>query len=173
MLVTDASSSSTLVQHSKDIGSQSFKFVPNGLLGISGTTATANEEVEAQVPSSSMLKGLILCSQLTYFHSIASKGLSFVSNGLLSSRPSESNPDVGQFCLFLMSHYCPANALPVLPRADSPYPTISNTQSLLDDDPPPVSGSSSSSSSMLIESLILCSQLTYFDSISIERSFFC
>ena len=67
MIVTNASSSSTLVHHSKDLGStQSLKFVPNGLLGISGTTVLANEEVQAQVPSSSMLiESLILYSQLT------------------------------------------------------------------------------------------------------------
>ena len=64
MIVTNASS--TLGQHSKDLGSQALKFVPNGLLGISGTTATPNEEVEAQVPSSSMLiESLILRSHLT------------------------------------------------------------------------------------------------------------
>ena len=41
-----------------------------------------------------------------------------------------------------MSLYCSANAPAVLPRVDSPCPTNSNTQSLLDDDdddPPPVS----------------------------------
>ena len=32
---------------------QSLKFVPNGLLGLAGTTA--NEEVQVEVPSSSML----------------------------------------------------------------------------------------------------------------------
>ena len=41
----------------------------------------------------------------------------------------------------LMSLYCSANGPAVLPRVDSPCPTNSNTQSLLDDDddPPPVS----------------------------------
>ena len=48
-----------------------------------------------------------------------------------------SNPDVGQFVCF--SPYCPANAPAVLPHADSPCPTSSNTQFLLDDDLPPVS----------------------------------
>lgn len=39
-----------------------------------------------------------------------------------------------------MSLYCPANAPAVFPRADSPCPTNSNIQSLLDDDDlPPVS----------------------------------
>ena len=42
--------------------------------------------------------------------------------------------------VFKMSLYCPANAPAVLPRANFPCPTNSNTQSLLDDDdPPPVS----------------------------------
>ena len=95
MIVTNASSSSTLVHNSKDIGSlptQSLKFVPNGLLGISGATVIANEEVQAQVPSSCMYPSPLLAAY-TYFDPIASKGLSFVSNGLLSSRP--PNPDVG------------------------------------------------------------------------------
>jgi hypothetical protein len=97
VMIIATNASSSLGEHSNDLGSQSLKFVPNGLLTISGTTAIANEEV--QVPSSSMLiESLILCSH-TYFDSTASKGLSFVSNGLLSSRPSESNSDVGQFFL--------------------------------------------------------------------------
>ena len=80
----------------------------------------------------------ILCSQLTvtYFDSIASRGLSFVSNGLLSSNP--SNSAVCQFVHFNVT-LLPANAPAVLPRADSPYLTNSTTQSLLDDDSPPVS----------------------------------
>lgn len=56
----------------KRTGSQSL-FVPNGLLGISGTTATANEEVQAQVPSTSMLierPNPLLAAYLLRFHSI-------------------------------------------------------------------------------------------------------
>ena len=52
MMSVDASSSSTSVLESPP--TQSLKFVPNGLLSISGTTAIANEEVQVQVPLSSM-----------------------------------------------------------------------------------------------------------------------
>ena len=100
-MITDASSSSTLVQQSEDLGSQSLKFVPNGVLGISETTATANEEGQAQASSSTstLIESLTICSQHTYFDSIASKGLSFVRNGLLSSH--KLTPDIGQFVHFI------------------------------------------------------------------------
>jgi hypothetical protein len=62
-----------------------------------------------------------------------------------------------------MSLLLPANVFAVLPYADSPYPTNSNTQSLLDDDDPSLA-SDPSLSSMLIERLFLCPQFTYFDS---------
>ena len=57
---------------------------------------------------------------------------------LLALHPSQTRMSVSVFIVLLIN--CPANTPTVLPRADSPRPTSSNTQSLLDDDdPPPVS----------------------------------
>ena len=82
----------------------------------------------------------------------------------LAAHPSQIQTSVSLFILSITSPNCSANACAVLP--DSPRPTNSNTQPLLDDDDPPlVSVPKSSSSSMLIERPILCSQLTYFDSL--------
>jgi len=143
------SSSSSQVHHLKDVGPPlptKLKFVSNGLLSTSGTTEISNEEqpshdTERQVPPASMLIGSLM-PQLAYLDSTASKNLSFVMNGLLSSHP--SNPDVGQFIYFHKNDcLCLANALAVLPRADSPDATNPNTQinaeSLSDDDLPPIS----------------------------------
>lgn len=86
------SSSSTRVQQ-KDLPTQ-LKFVPNGLLSESGTTAITNDvpshDSEIQVPFSMLIESLVFFLQLTHFDFIASKGLSFVSNGLLSSHSSNS-----------------------------------------------------------------------------------